>query len=70
MLNGLAGWKRDTQRSCWVCKLRMEMERGNECMSDREEIGRVGERCTAMRTMLKVRMEMKREKVVDQIREA
>ena len=25
------------------------MERGNECMSDREEIGRVGERCTAMR---------------------
>ena len=53
MLNGLAGWKRDKKRSCWVCKLRMEMERRNECMSDREEIGRVGERCTAMRTMLK-----------------
>ena len=55
MLNGLAGWKREAQRSCWVCKLRMEMERGNECMSDREEIGRVGERCTAMRLGLRNR---------------
>mgnify|MGYP000027091642 FL=1 len=52
MLNGLAGWKREAQRSCWVCKLRMEMERGNECMSDREEIGRVGVRYTAMRTVV------------------
>ena len=24
------GWKRDTQRSCWVCELRMEMERSEE----------------------------------------
>ena len=49
MLNGLAGWKREAQRSCWVCKLRMEMERGNECVNDGEEIGRVGWRCNAMR---------------------